>query len=231
MASEIKYAELEADRERLGRIDTVGRVAQVLRSRILQGDIPPGARLSEESIGHALDVSRNTLREAFRLLGHDGLVVREFNRGAFVRELTVEDLHDLALLRRIVECGAVRELHSAPAGAVDAVIAAADKGYAEARAGNWRAVAVADLEFHQAIGGLAGSSRVNDLMERTLTGYRLAFVVIPAPQELHEPYLERNAAIARLIAAGEAVRAETELHRYLLDAEAHLADAFTQHHH
>ncbi len=45
-----------------------GVSVDILRSRISEGYFPPGTRLSEDSIGGALGVSRNTLREAFRLL-------------------------------------------------------------------------------------------------------------------------------------------------------------------
>jgi DNA-binding GntR family transcriptional regulator len=100
--------ELQAERPRLDRASTAGRVADVLRTRITEGSLAPGTRLSEEDIGTALGVSRNTLREAFRLLGHERLLVHQFNRGVFVRKLTVEDVRDLYQLRRILECGAVR---------------------------------------------------------------------------------------------------------------------------
>ena len=87
--------ELRGERSDLGRASTAGRVADVLRTRITEGHLSPGTRLSEEDIGAALGVSRNTLREAFRLLGHERLLVHEFNRGVFVRRLTVDDVRDL----------------------------------------------------------------------------------------------------------------------------------------
>ena len=78
--------ELSAERAALGRASTAGRVAEILRSHVTEGRLPPGTRLSEEDIGAALGVSRNTLREAFRLLAHERLLVHEFNRGVFVRK-------------------------------------------------------------------------------------------------------------------------------------------------
>ena len=73
--------ELAADRRLLGRTSTVERLADILRSRITEGYFKPGDRLPEDSIGKALEVSRNTLREAFRLLTHERLLVHELNRG------------------------------------------------------------------------------------------------------------------------------------------------------
>ena len=81
---------LKAERERLARSGTAARVTEILREQIAGGLFPPGTRLSEEAIGEALGVSRNTLREAFRLLGHEQLVVHELNRGVFVRVLRTD---------------------------------------------------------------------------------------------------------------------------------------------
>ena len=98
---------LADDRALLGRTSTAERVSDILRSRIAEGFFPPGTRLSEDSIGGALGVSRNTLREAFRLLTHERLLVHELNRGVFVRVLTVEDVEDIYRTRRLVECAVV----------------------------------------------------------------------------------------------------------------------------
>src|ERR1700753_745860 len=98
---------LKAERERLPRSGTAARVTEILREQIARGLSPPGTRLSEEAIGEALGVSCNTLREAFRLLGHEQLVVHELNRGGFVRELTANDVEDLFLLRQIIEGSAL----------------------------------------------------------------------------------------------------------------------------
>ncbi|MEU3504381.1 GntR family transcriptional regulator, partial [Streptomyces hundungensis] len=76
---------LAEDRALLGRTSTAERVADILRTRIAEGLFPPGERLAEDAIGKALGVSRNTLREAFRLLTHERLLIHELNRGVFVR--------------------------------------------------------------------------------------------------------------------------------------------------
>ena len=56
--------------------------------------------MSEEQLVEALRVSRNTLREAFRLLTHERLLVHQLHRGVFVPELHESDLVDLYRLRR-----------------------------------------------------------------------------------------------------------------------------------
>ncbi|UUZ58557.1 GntR family transcriptional regulator [Nocardioides sp. B-3] len=129
----------------------------MLRTHITEGLLLPGTRLSEEEIGAALGVSRNTLREAFRLLTHERLLVHEFNRGVFVRQLAVDDVRDLYTFRRIVECGAIAQARqrrdrggAAPGSArMVAVRQAVEEGDAAARDGRWAEVGTANMRFHQ----------------------------------------------------------------------------------
>lgn len=226
MEDSIDWAGLESDSSGLGRVDTVERVAQILRSRILRGSIPPGARLAEDSIGKALGVSRNTLREAFRLLAHDRLAVHRFNRGTFVREITLEDLTNLAQLRRMVECGVVLDLPKAPPESITPVLDALARAHTAAEAEDWKEVGVADLDFHRAITALAGNQRIDEVIERVLTEYRLAFVKMGDLRELHEPYLRRNEELGRLLESGDFNSAEAELRKYLTAAEEQLIAAY-----
>ncbi|NQW50597.1 MAG: GntR family transcriptional regulator [Rhodospirillales bacterium] len=65
--------------------------AERLRALIIEGDLPPGAKLNERELSERLGVSRTPLREAFRMLAADGLLVQLPNRGAQVVALSRED--------------------------------------------------------------------------------------------------------------------------------------------
>ena len=65
-------------------------IAERLRERIIEGDLAPGARLNERHLCERMDVSRTPLREALRLLAHEGLVTVFPNRGAFVAHMSTE---------------------------------------------------------------------------------------------------------------------------------------------
>ncbi|NDU79577.1 GntR family transcriptional regulator, partial [Actinomadura sp. DSM 109109] len=67
MEPEVDFAVLFArKRPEIRRTGTGEMVAEVLRQRISEGDLPPGTQLAEESLADSLQVSRNSLREAFR---------------------------------------------------------------------------------------------------------------------------------------------------------------------
>ncbi len=218
-------AALAGDRALLDRTSTAERVADILRTRIAEGYFAPGRRLSEEAIGGGLGVSRNTLREAFRLLTHERLLVHELNRGVFVRLVSVDDLADLYRVRRLVECAVLREL-GAPPYPLDGLAAAVAAGQRARREGAWRELATANIRFHQELVALAGSPRTDELMRGVLAELRLVFHVMPDIRRFHEPYLTRNDEILGALRAGDAPRAEALLAAYLRDSLGELSEAY-----
>ena len=63
-----------------------------LRSMIVEGVLPPASRISERMIQEQFGISRTPLREAFKVLSAEGLVSVVPNRGAFVTQLTLDEL-------------------------------------------------------------------------------------------------------------------------------------------
>jgi DNA-binding GntR family transcriptional regulator len=219
--AESRLAGLSGARLMLDRTSTVSRLADVLRAQIIEGALPPGTQLAEHAVADAIGVSRNTLREAFRLLAHERLVVHEPHRGVFVRTLDADDVRDIYATRRLVEGAAVR-VKGAPPEAVAEIRAAVDTAEIAVSEERWNDVGTADLRFHSAIVALAGSRRLNDMMRRILAELRLVFHMMADPHRFHEPYVHRNAAIATLIEEGRTTEAVEALTVYLDDAEAQL---------
>jgi DNA-binding GntR family transcriptional regulator len=219
------FSTLAADRGGLARSSTAERVADIMRERITDGSLPPGSRLPEDAVGTALGVSRNTLREAFRLLVHERLAVAEFNRGVFVRKLTRADVQDLYRVRRLVECAAVRRAGEASPAALGALRRTVADGEQAAAEGRWSEVGTANMRFHQAIVALAGSARLDEFMRQVAAELRLAFHVMDNPRAFHEPYLRRNRELAAMIEDGDRTGAERLLEAYLGDAERQLLES------
>ncbi len=74
-----------------------------LRAAILEGHFSPGERLRESELATALGVSRGPIREALVKLERQGLVVIRPPRGAFVAQLSLEDLVEVFTLRLAIE--------------------------------------------------------------------------------------------------------------------------------
>ncbi len=209
----------------LNRSSTAERVAAVLREQVTDGRLLPGERLAEDGIAAALRVSRNTLREAFRLLAHERLLFHELNRGVFVRVLTVDDVIDLYRTRRLIEAAVLDELDEPPV--LDDLATAVCDGELAAAEQRWSDVGTANMHFHQRLVALGGSQRLAEVMRGLLAELRLVFAVMAAnPQTFHEPYLSRNRELLELLQAGRHHDAATALRRYLLDAERQLVQAY-----
>jgi DNA-binding GntR family transcriptional regulator len=66
---------------------------------IIKGEYQPGQRLKEEEISSRLDISRPPVREAFKLLEAEGLIMRRPRRGVFVSEMTAKDVWEAYTLK------------------------------------------------------------------------------------------------------------------------------------
>ncbi|SFN48963.1 MULTISPECIES: GntR family transcriptional regulator [Actinomadura] len=220
--------EIAAARHGLDRSSTAARVADLLRAQITDGRLVPGTRLPDKELAKAMDVSRNTMREAFQMLVKERLLVHEFNRGTFVRRVPADDLADLYRVRRLLECEAVRDAADGAPAALGRVEAAVLEGERASAAGNWKDVGTADILFHKAIVALMDSPRAYEVIEHLLAEMRLVFHEMGSPREFHEPYLARNRRLYDLMARGDFAEAERELRSYLDDAEEQLTKAYRE---
>ncbi|WP_432398592.1 GntR family transcriptional regulator [Pseudarthrobacter sp. L19] len=203
-------------------------VSDQLRQRIAAGDLTPGTKLSEEALGDALGVSRNTLREAFTALHAEHIVTRIPNRGVFVARPAAEDIREIYRVRRFVEPAAVLWHEAAPVDELRAVVA--DAQDARAR-GDIAGMAGANQEFHRALVARAGSERLDSLMKQVLAEMRLVFHSMGSDPAFHEPYVADNARVLELIAAGRNAEAAELMRDYLNRAEAQLLAAMAQEQH
>ncbi len=85
------------------RLSLHDQVAARLRTMLIEGQIPPGAKLNERELCTRLHVSRTPLREAIKLLGAEGLVDLLPNRGAVAVKLTEADVSDTFEVLAILE--------------------------------------------------------------------------------------------------------------------------------
>jgi DNA-binding GntR family transcriptional regulator len=83
----------------ISRLALHDQVARRIRTMLVEGDLPPGAKLNERALCEQLRVSRTPVREAIKLLAAEGLVDLLPNRGAVAVRLTEADvLHTFELL-------------------------------------------------------------------------------------------------------------------------------------
>jgi DNA-binding GntR family transcriptional regulator len=167
----------------LARTSTAEEVAHALRERILTGQLAPGARLPEIPLAAAFEVSRNTLRDAFRLLGREGLVEHRPHRGGFVAQLDEADVDDLYRIRRMLEVEGARAVRSAAPAARERLRHQLVLLETAAMAGIWRDSVDHDLAFHARVAGLLGSPRVDAFFATIAAQLRFGIAIMNVVDE------------------------------------------------
>ncbi|MCL6416823.1 GntR family transcriptional regulator [Aestuariirhabdus sp. Z084] len=79
-------------------------VVDVLRDKILSGEIVAGEPLRQDALAKEFNVSRIPVREALLQLEAQGLVFFEPHKGATATELSATEIHELFDLRALIEC-------------------------------------------------------------------------------------------------------------------------------
>lgn len=205
----------------------VPRLADEIRDKLIAGEFQPGQRLSEPALCAELQVSRNSLREAFRLLTKDGLLRHEPNRGVFVTTPDMASIIDIYRMRRIIECRALEQAHPKHP-AVARMRRAVETALERSASGDWRSVGSANMAFHAAIVDLADSARLSAFYTQIAAELRLCFGLLDDPEFLHAPYVDQNAAILAELEAGRPAAAAAALEAYLARSERTVLAAFTR---
>ncbi|MDP5307433.1 GntR family transcriptional regulator [Paracoccus spongiarum] len=93
-----------------GGTATIGQtLLQSIRGDILRGRLKPGQRLRLERMREAYGASVTTLREMLNRLVAESLVIAEGQRGFEVAPVRVRELRELAEMRIMLECHAMRQ--------------------------------------------------------------------------------------------------------------------------
>ena len=165
----------------LDTLDPLQQVVAVLQEDIVLGRLGPGARLVEEDLADRLHTKRHVLRQAFIELERFGLVERKRNRGAAVRQLTLEDVTQIYAVRAILERAAAAQIPlPMPKADLKAIVAAQGRHDLAVQAGDAKAVFRANFDFHFALFDACGNpylaSAIDDFRKKTHVVWSYAIV-------------------------------------------------------
>ena len=146
---------------------TASQVHDWLRHRVLRGELPPGARLSETEIASEIGVSRQPVREAFIRLAGDGLAEIRPQRGTYISKISMSAVLSARLIREAVE-GDLARLTAGlrPPAALAAMQAEIVLQHQADRAGDVNAFIESDDRFHRLLAVAAGHEAVWNDLER-----------------------------------------------------------------
>lgn len=161
--------------------DPLDNVVAALQEDIVLGRLAPGARLVEEDLADRLKTKRHVLRQAFVALERFGLIDRRRNRGATVRQLTLEDVTQIYAVREVLERAAAARI-PLPMGKPElrALNDAQRAHDAAVEAGDAKAVFHANFEFHNSLFAACGNpylaAAIDDFRKKTHVVWSYAIV-------------------------------------------------------
>lgn len=74
-----------------------------LSNAIIEGALKPGEKLVEDDLRNKFGISRSPIRECFRILQSEGLIVIEPRKGAYVKKLSQKEITDIFPVRANLE--------------------------------------------------------------------------------------------------------------------------------
>lgn len=194
------------------RQSTPSQITDALEEEILDGSMKPGERLREAQLAEAFSVSRNSVREALRVLERKGLVRHIPHRGAEVIKLTVEDVDDLFRARTVLERAGLRRA----AGSKDstALLMREVEGLeAAAQARDTAALLEHDLSFHRMLVEQIGSRRLDEQYVTLQRELRLALSQLDSFDPMKQ--VEDHRKIVEALGAGKGDAADEVLKLHL----------------
>lgn len=194
------------------------QVAQLLQQQLLSGYLRPGDHLSEAALASHFSVSRNTLREAFRLLTQRDLLVYLPNRGVFVNTPTRESILDIYHVRSTLECAALRKArldHPAIAAMEEATLHTREL----TEQGRWQEVCTANMQFHSAVIAFSDSPRIQAWFAHLLVEQRLVFSMLPTCEAFISTFVEKNQTIVDAVKANRIAEAAEKMASFLIDSQ------------
>lgn len=163
---------------RVRKENTAERAAGVVRDLIVRGEIEPGRPLREVELAPALGVSRNTIREALRLLAREALVAPSHRNVYTVVEVSAEDVPDIFRMRGMIEFTASQVIQEEGAEIdLTEMREAVERLKSLSPDDEWWEVVDADLAFHKALVAQARSPRLSAMYTQLEGEVRLCLSV------------------------------------------------------
>ena len=206
----------------ISRLSIADQVASILRQRILNGELPPGTPLQEVPTAASLGVSRNTMREATRILCLEGLVKRSAHRGVSVARLSLDDVAEIYQVRHLLEIPAVLAAKREDAD-VFPELRTALEGYENSiREVDWVRAVRFDLQFHTLLIRFHRNRRLQSFYQKLIGELRMGMVLVDLRHDDPGGLVPVHRNIYELLTTGEVKECAALLSSHLHDSETRL---------
>lgn len=211
------------------RIETAPDLVEQVRARLLDaicdGSLAPGARLTQEELAASLNVSRQPVLQALRLLKSDGFVIDAGRRGLMVAPLEGAMIERIYAVRAVLD-GLAARLAAQRKVKLDRGLI--DAGRRAAAGTRLAAMIDADMRFHHALYAAADNDFIAESAERHWRHIRRAMGAVLRSPGTRASVWDEHEAILEAVARGDAARAERLARTHGEDAGRSLAQRLDQ---
>ncbi len=168
-------------------------VADQLRRSIWKREIEFGERLIESELSEKFDVSRNTIRDALKILEYEEMVVSRPRKGTYVSQFSKSDWQEIIELRSLVESYAfVKALPSLGEKEFNDLELILKEMKEKTENKIWSDLFDLDMKFHHYVINLSGNSRVIKLYESIQVQIRTFLLYLDKYYSSHQAFYEEQ---------------------------------------
>jgi DNA-binding GntR family transcriptional regulator len=217
------------DHLQIHRVSIADQVAGILREKVLNGELRPGSSLQEIPLAESLGVSRNTMREAMRILSLEGLLKRQIHRGITVAQLSLQDVQEIYHVRRVLEISAIHAAKGPSPDLLRDLHAALTQYEAAVQARDWISAVTHDLQFHALLIRFLGNKRMEAFYQKTISELRMGMVLVDRRHDHPGILIPVHRKLYQLLQAGKLKDCAKLLTRHLDDSESRLSRIMGNH--
>lgn len=167
------------------------QVYHILKSQILRAKYPPGSKIIESKLAETFEVSRGTVREAIRMLIHDGLLIQ--NKSVLTLfNPTNKDIVDISVCRESLELLAIElSIQNITNEEIKKLEYTIEKSESLQKERKYEEIGKYDEEFHRIIVESTRNNQLIQLMDviRSKVIYMMSFIV---HENLYLPPLQHH---------------------------------------
>jgi DNA-binding GntR family transcriptional regulator len=187
------------------KTDLVDQVYELIRQRILTGELGPEAPLRQEELADQLGVSRQPISHALVLLEREGLISDYGRKGKMVAPINPTQLRDLYEVRGAIDglaaylCAIHRDSKTERE-----LMLLIKQGEDAQQTGSIQALAIADIAFHRALYERSGNPEITSFADRSWNHMVRSMHQVLESSSLRPGIWDEHRAIAEAIITGDA---------------------------
>jgi DNA-binding GntR family transcriptional regulator len=189
--------------------DLSERIHDAVLEAICNGELRPGARITQEELANRFGVSRQPVLQAMMLLRREGFLIDAGRKGVCVAPLDVEQASNLYYVRAALD-GAAARLAAArytPELAHRGRLLL-DVGRRAVASGNIPSVIEADIDFHLFVYEASGNPLIAETTQPHWQHLRRVMAAVLSEDDLRVSVWDEHEQILRTLEAGKVAEAE-----------------------